>query len=696
MPSLSASFSANATRIFDAREKRLQQVRTPEQVRALQQELRGIASDAFGAYVMGQLTQDTPPRVRKGGSIAGDGVTIEKFLYEALPGFWVPALLYRPAADMGKCPALVMPVGHWWDGKAEPMYQRLMRLLARRGVICAAFDSCGQGERIVWASMAARDAMRRIAETQPPDAPRSFPLSGAGVHGFTMAYNVTSSHCVVGDPGYLCGVNQHALTVAAGKRLVDLLRVRRDVAADRIGACGASGGGTDTRFLSAIDDRLAFSVIASILGSTRSAGGGDADQSLFDTVNRGISQSDLVICIAPKPLLIVSASADRHDTAAVAAFYRPFWGAFGQPGRIESGIGEGAHGFPLGTRKLIAEFVLRHMRGENVEIPDAEHADTLPVLPEAALQVTLTGNFAADGVGKGAFELIEAHAAALAKQRPARGGAELRGTMLAVLRESEAAVRREPANVRTDGAALLWEGEDGVPLRAACDGQGSRVALLLHENGADAASGSTLAHALPSKGVLVARLDVRGTGISGSGEADPSSAFLTPLLMGNQASLARAMLHQGRTLTGMRMVDVLQAATALRSAAAAALVPASAPLDLVAEGGMGFVALLAAVLAPDLFRRVVLYRTPLRWQELATGAGREYNFAHFVPGVLEKFDTPDLTRALPAGVLTWINPTDGCGRVVAKPVASRAHRGGQVTFRFAATHRELARLLGKI
>jgi len=692
MTTLADYFHATGTRALEEREARFRQIDTPEKVRVFQQELRAIARHAFGEYVLSQVVSDTPPRRRAAGTLESDGVVIERFLYEALPGFWVPALLYRPARRMGKCPALVLPVGHWWSGKAEPMYQRLMRMLARRGVICASFDSCGQGERIAWFNPVVRDTMTRLAAAHPAGAPQPFALQDGACHGFTAAVNVTSSHCIIGDPGYLCGVHLHALTVAAGKRLVDLLQSREDVAPDKIGACGASGGGTDTRFLAAFDDRLALAVVASILGSTRALGGGDADQSLFDTVNRGISQTDLVVCVAPKPLLIVSASADKHDTAAVASFYRPFWNAFGAPGQIESGIGEGAHGFPPGSRRIIAEFVLRHLRGETHTIPDAEHADDLPLPAERKLQVSLTGNLIADGVGKNAFDLIRERTIALARHRPAPSGPGLRAAVLATLRESEAAVQRPPANLRAVGAEMQWDAEGGVPLRAVCEGCGATRALLVHEHGAEAACASPLYGALQQAGLAIARLDVRGTGISATHESEPNSAFLMPLLMGNPASLARMVLHQGRTLTGMRTIDLLQAAAALRSTVAP---PAATPaaVDLVAEGGMGFAALLAAVLAPDVFRRVVLYRTPLRWQELTSGAGRVCDFAHFLYGVLEQFDTPDLTRALPAGKLTWINPVDASGNVLPRGAATKAHRGGQVVFKFAGVDRELARLL---
>ncbi|MCY3020389.1 MAG: hypothetical protein NTW87_15325 [Planctomycetota bacterium] len=685
MPTLYDCFLDSGNRLLDEREARYKRVDTPERVHALQQELRAVAREVFGSYVLDRAGTDAPPAVLRSGVVEVGGVVIEKFLYEAFADFWVPALLYRPARDLGRCPALVMPVGHWWEGKALPMYQRLMRLLARRGVICATFDACGQGERIPWVNTAIRDAMRRLAEAHPAGEPRPYPLQGAPTHGFWAANNVTSAHCIIGEPGYLCGVHQHALTAVAGKRLLDLLVSRPDVIAEKIGACGASGGGTDTRLLAALDERLALAVPVSIVSSDRALSGGDADQSLFGTVNRGISPNDLLICVAPKPLFIIATSEDKHDTAKVASFYRPFWNVFGKGCLIASAVAQGEHGFSHECRRMVAEFVLRHLRGEAHTIPDAEHADHLPVCSERELWTTFTGNVHLDGLGKGPFDLIRERTAALARQRPPLQGASLRAAVLKTLGETEESLRRAPRNVRTTGAEIVWEGEGCVPLRLVWSGAGESVALLVHEDGSTGAEHSPLFSALSRTRLRVARVDLRGTGVSATPEPEPNSVFLAPLLQGKQADLARLVLHQGRTLSGLRTADLLQAAHVLSTTAAAE------EIDLIAEGGIGFAALLAAALEPGVFRRVVLFRTPLSWSELTTSAGRVWNFAHFLPGVLEHFDTPDLTRALPPHKVLWLNPTDGTG--AALPLERAASEHGNVTFKLARVESELVQAL---
>ena len=685
MSSLHDYFASAGNRLLDERVARFKALDTPEKVRAFQTELRGIARDVFGAFTLGLAKSGAPPKVLKSKGLSAPGVIVESFVYEAFPNFWVSAVLYRPAKKMGRCPALVMPVGHWWEGKAAPMYQRLMRILARRGVICASFDGCGHGERVEWFSPAIRDSMTRLREAHPPGSAVPYPLADAACHGFALANNVTSLHCMIADPGYLCGVHQHALTAIAGKRLVDLLVARKDVDPARIGACGASGGGTDTRFLQALDGRLALAVPASILGSDRSLSGGDADQSLFFTVNRGISPIDLVICMAPKPMLVISASADKHDTAKVASFYRPFWDAFGKGENIASAVGEGEHGFPHQSRKIIAEFVLKHLRGSTETIPDDEHRDDAPIFKSRELFATFIGNVTMDGLGKGPRDLIRERTAALNASRPALSAADLRATVLKTICESESSIAVEPKSVQSSDASTTWDGDGAVPLHI--QHYGARPALLFaHEDGCAGAERSPLMSAARLLEQPFAAVDLRGTGVSGNPGPDYNAAFLAPLMQNHQAGLARMALTQGRTLTGIRAADLLQAAQILQQAN-------GAPADLLAEGAIGLTALIAAFLKPGAFRRVLLYRTPLSYSELATAPERMYGFAHFLFGVLEHFDTPDLTRALPKEKLVWINPANGSGKVVALAAAKRAHKGSEIVWRHARVEAELVRML---
>ena len=78
------------------------------------------------------------------GEIRTDSYTIEKVMYESLPGFYVTANVYRPNRP-GRYPAVLLQAGHTQEGKPEN--QRVAANLAMKGFVVLCFDPIGQGER---------------------------------------------------------------------------------------------------------------------------------------------------------------------------------------------------------------------------------------------------------------------------------------------------------------------------------------------------------------------------------------------------------------------------------------------------------------------------------------------------------------------------------------------------------------------
>ncbi len=77
--------------------------------------------------------RDAPARVEWLDTIpGGPGYEIQKLRYEALPGLWIPALLYRPTGLSGKIPVHLAVNGHDKDGKAAPYKQLRCINLAKR------------------------------------------------------------------------------------------------------------------------------------------------------------------------------------------------------------------------------------------------------------------------------------------------------------------------------------------------------------------------------------------------------------------------------------------------------------------------------------------------------------------------------------------------------------------------------------
>lgn len=77
---------------------------------------------------------------------AGPDYRIRKLRYEALPGFWIPALLYEPRQLSGKVPVTLQLNGHDSNGKAAGYKQIRCINLAKRGMIALNAEFIGQGQ----------------------------------------------------------------------------------------------------------------------------------------------------------------------------------------------------------------------------------------------------------------------------------------------------------------------------------------------------------------------------------------------------------------------------------------------------------------------------------------------------------------------------------------------------------------------
>ena len=101
------------------------------------------------------MRQGAPP-VRKTGTIEADDYVVEKLVFESFPGYFVPALLYKPKKLASPVPGVLSPCGHSTIGKAagdvpDPAHQpgqaRLCRLDVRPGRPGRAQPVLGRGER---------------------------------------------------------------------------------------------------------------------------------------------------------------------------------------------------------------------------------------------------------------------------------------------------------------------------------------------------------------------------------------------------------------------------------------------------------------------------------------------------------------------------------------------------------------------
>lgn len=185
-----------------------------------------------------------------------DGYLVENIAIESFPGFYITGNLYRPVEYSGKIPAILSPHGHWDDRRFMEEVQKRAAVLARMGAIVFVYDMIGYGE--------STQVDHRIDDAL-----------------IIQTWN--------------------------SRRVLDYLISREDVDPDRIGMTGASGGGTQTFLLTALDDRITASAPA-VMVSAHFFGGCvcESGHPIHRSENHQTNNVEITALTAPKPLLITS------------------------------------------------------------------------------------------------------------------------------------------------------------------------------------------------------------------------------------------------------------------------------------------------------------------------------------------------------------------------------------------------------
>jgi dienelactone hydrolase len=216
------------------------------------------------------------------GKIDRDDYTVEKVFFASYPGHYVSGNLYRPKGKTGKVPGVLCPHGHWANGRF--------------------YDA---GEK------AARQQLAEKAETTMEGA--RYPLQarcamlarmGCVVFHYDMVGNADSQQ-IAHRAGFTDADAELRLQSFMGLqtwnsiRALDFLLSLPEVDAKRVGVTGASGGGTQTFMLCAVDDRPTVAFPA-VMVSTAMQGGCVCENCSY--LRQGIGNVDIAGAFAPKPL----------------------------------------------------------------------------------------------------------------------------------------------------------------------------------------------------------------------------------------------------------------------------------------------------------------------------------------------------------------------------------------------------------
>jgi len=125
---LLASLDRIAQHHLDDRAHAISAIRTPADAERRKAIIRTKLTNLIG----GLPTYDGPLNARVTGQLQTGTYTIEKLIFESLPGFYVTGNLYRPNTT-GPHPAILVPAGHTQEGKPE--VQTVAANLASKGFV---------------------------------------------------------------------------------------------------------------------------------------------------------------------------------------------------------------------------------------------------------------------------------------------------------------------------------------------------------------------------------------------------------------------------------------------------------------------------------------------------------------------------------------------------------------------------------
>jgi dienelactone hydrolase len=526
----------------------------PRTATAWQARARHLREQVLVAAGLWPLPEKRPLRAQVFGRSEQGDHSVEKVCFESLPGFFVTGNLFRPLGRNGPFPGVLSPHGHWDYGRLENG--------ARGSVPARAISLARQGHVVLTYDMVGYNDSRQV------------------------------DHRLL-DPGLAqWGIGSLSLHLWNSIRALDFLESLPDVDRGRLGCTGASGGGTQTFLLSAVDERVRVSAPVNMISHTMQ--GGDVCENApnlrLDTGN-----VEIAALAAPRPMIMVSATGDwTRDTPRVEfPAIQGVYALLGGRDKVETVQFEADHNYHQGSREAVYAFFGRHLLGlgaaEASGLREREY-DPGPLperlvfygrgLPEGArTQAQIVESLVADAKAQVAA-LWPRDAAGLRRFREIAGPL-FRHTLAAETPPAEA-ILEAPARLGAAGARDLVIGRRGrgdrVPLRSwSPPGSASGGVLVVHPDGI-AGVPASLVDALRRRGRLVAAIDAFNTGRAAVGR-DTSDRFFTTY---------------NRTDDANRVQDVLTALAWLRKQ------PGVRRVSLAGLGRAGLWSLLVAGLAPGL------------------------------------------------------------------------------------------------
>jgi dienelactone hydrolase len=308
---------------------------------------------------MGSLPdKPSPLEPKEVGTLKRDGYRIEKLLFQSRPDVWVTANTYVPEGVKWKMPAVLVVHGHWAGARRDPVVQARCLGLVKLGFFVLAVDAFGSGER------------------------------------YTKPALGTYHGALYGSTLWPAGLTLLGCQVYDNRRAVDYLLTRPEVDGERLGITGASGGGNQTMYAGALDERFRAVVPVCSVGTYQAyLHAACCVCEVLPGALRFAEEGDVLSLVAPRALLVINATKDAFqfsvgEAEKSIARARPIFKLYDADAKLKHAAFESPHAYNQAMRETMYGWMTQWLKGEGDGKPipepkhDVEKPEDLAVFPD--------------------------------------------------------------------------------------------------------------------------------------------------------------------------------------------------------------------------------------------------------------------------------------------------------------------------
>ncbi len=248
-----------------------------------------------------------------------DGYQVQNVAFESLPGVYVTGSLYTPTVSKGKLPGIISSHGHWSKpgdvGRYRPDAQKRFAAFARMGAMVFAYDMVGYGqmEEFGW-------------KHEHPEVLKLQLWNSIRCLDFILEMGA--------DP-------------------------------EKIACTGASGGGTQTFLLAAVDQRVKVSVPV-VMVSAHFFGGCvcESGMPIHKDIGYQTNNVEIAACAAPRPMLLVSDGGDwtKNNPVVEMSHLKYIYQLYGKADLVQNvHLPNDKHGYDLHKREAVYPFLAKYL-----------------------------------------------------------------------------------------------------------------------------------------------------------------------------------------------------------------------------------------------------------------------------------------------------------------------------------------------